>query len=1121
MVYLWRARLTCVLVIVIAILAGVRSASAQTTGSGTITGTVVDTSGAVVPNASVMVTNTSTGAITRLVTNPSGIYVAPALPIGTYQVAVTARGFQRSLRTGIVLNIASQVGVNFVLKIGKTTQTVEVKATPAMLQTQSGAQSTLITTRQLSQLPILGRNIFQLQQLIPGASDQAADEIGKGFYSTQGFSINGTNWRQTGILLDGVQNIDWGSNGNSMVAIGPDALAEFKVLAGNYSAKYGTASGAELIAVTKSGTRQFHGTAYEYVRNDKFDAADFFLNSANGKKSPLRYNDFGYNLGGPFYIPALYNTKKTKTFFFWDQEWIRERTATPIVAATPTLAMRNGDFTGLGPLRNPTDPATGQPMVDSSGVPCVGGVGMTQINPNCFNNNVQLLFKQDFPLPTPGVPGFFNFVQGATTGQNWGEDVIRVDQNITQSTRAFVRYVHDDWVEQDPTMSWSSDSFPTIHDEFDIPARNLVANVTTSFGPTLLNSITYGYSSEYGSQPKQSAPSGWALQPLGAIYLPSGYTAKTVFGQNVQNLVPDMTFGQGYGGISTLFGKWWSHENTSQFMDDLTKQLGRHTLQTGFVTMFSIGIVQSEFSPSRAGGYNFDGSFTGNAMADAVLGLPNTYTELSGFRGPAYNHHQTEAYFQDDWKATRHLTLNLGVRWFYIPSRYADSVTSWLASRYNPSQAPIVNPDGTIVPGSGNLLDGIVYPGKNGVPRGFVQNHWNTFGPRFGFAWDPRGGKTVIRGGYGTGYYQVEANDMYASGGNPPLTERPVFFNPPFNNPGAGTQASVPLSIATEDPIFDVPTASTWSFNVERSLSPSTVLSVGYVGEKGTHTDSTMNINQPLPAMGYQWDPRISCTPTTPYPCTTRVSVDYVRPYQGWSTINSTVPIGNSIYHSLQVKLNKKMSHGLMFGAAYTWSRDIGLLGAGGLEGLQPQNVYNIKADRGLTDFDRTQMLTMNYVYDSPFFRGLTGVPGAVLKGWEATGIVTFESGLPVDPGYSSPTAGLASRPDAVAGVSIPGPKTVGEWFNTAAFMAPPFGYFGNAAVNSIRGPGMNNWDMGWFKNFNIKERATVQFRAEMYNTWNHTNFQSVDATYGDSGFGQVTSAHTPRVIQFALRINF
>ena len=1090
-----------------------RVAQAQT--AGTITGTVTDATGASVPGATITITNAGTGIVARtLRTNSAGVYVAEALPVGTYQVAVEASGFQRSQRSGIGLSVADRLAIDFILKVGTTRESVEVTAAPPVVQSQSGEQSQLISSQQIAEIPILGRNFMQLQQLVPGASKTGADEIGKGFYGERGFAVNGMNQHYTGYELDGVQNTDMGNQASTLTNPGPDTLAEFKVLASNYSAKYGIAGGANLLAVTKSGTKDFHGNLYEYLRNDKLDAADFFLNKNNQKKAPLRYNDFGYTVGGPFYIPGHYNTDKSKTFFFWSQNWIRARTAAPVVAATPTQAMRAGDFTGLGPLKNPTVPATGQPLTDTSGAPCVGGSGMAQLNPNCINSNVGLLFNQDFPAPN--APGFFNYIHGATSGQDWREDLIRVDQNVSEKVKAFVRFIHDSWNETDPLVQWSGDSFPTVHSTFNIPSRNLIAKVTTILNPTLLNEISYTYASNYPS------PTTPAMKILGATQKPSGYAVQQVFNENTFNLIPDMSFTGGWGGISTLWGPWWAHHNISQASDDLTKQRGGHSLQVGVTTMFSITPVQSQTTPSSQGSYSFDGHFTGNPIADALMGLPNSYSELQGRRQPYYNYHQTEAYFQDDWKASTRLTLNLGLRWFYIPHVYSDDLSEFLASHYDPTQAPTVTPTGTILPSYGNVLNGIVLAGKNGIPRGFVENHWNTFAPRVGFAWDPTGrGRTAIRGGYGIGYYRIEGNDVYRMVGNPPFSKEATFFNPPFNDPAAGAAAPLtPLALNGLDPIYKIPMAQNWSLGVQQQITGETSLSVAYVGSRGTHLDYYFDVNQPLPVSGYDFDPRIACTATTLFACDQRVSTDYVRPYQGWSSISNIAPVGNSIYHSLQVNLERRFSHGLQFGAAYTWSKTIGLSGANGL-GSTAQNAYNLRAERGPAAFDRTHILVLNYIYELPVFRGMTGIGGALLKGWETTGIVTFESGFPLTPAFTSSTAGLATRPDFVAGQSISGPGTADQWFNTQAFAEPAFGHFGNAGVGLIRGPGMNNFDLGFFKNFRIKERAGIQFRAEMFNAFNHANFNAVEVTLGSGGFGQVTSAHTPRVVEFALKLSF
>jgi len=1103
MFHCWEKTSKIVLVSLLAMLWGISVAWAQT--AGTVTGTVTDESGAVVPGASVTITNVGTGVVARnTVTGPSGIYVAEALPVGTYQVSVAASGFQSGASSNFILNVADRVEVNFTLKLGKAKQTVEVIAAAAQVQTQSGEVSQTVSTEQISQLPILDRNFMELQQTVPGAIKVAGDELGKSFYNTKGYNVNGFDQSMTGYQLDGGQNTDMGNQVSPMTAPPPDALAEFKVLTSNYSAQYGTAGGAVLLAVTKAGTKDFHGDAYDYVRNDVFDANNFFLNAANAGIAPFRYNDFGYTIGGPFYIPGHYNTNKSKTFFFWDEEWLRERTASTIVAATPTADMAKGNFSAVGPLTNPTNPATGLPLTTPGGSPCVVG---SQINPSCINSNVSLLLAQDFPAPTTG--GFFNYVVGARTGQNWSEEIIRVDQNISEKFKVFVRYIHDGWVENDPTTAWSGDSFPTIYSQFNVPSRNLTVKLTTVINPTLLNEVAYGYNSNYGS------PTPPAMTIHGAYQLPSGYTAVNPDNPGY-NVVPDMFFSQGYGGISALWGPWWAHHNLSNASDDLTKVAGSHSIKLGATTMFSITPVQSQTSPSLQGQYNFNGSFTGNAMADALLGLPYNYLELNTFREPWYNFHQTEAYIQDDWKTTRKLTLNLGLRWFFIPHVYAQDLSTFSPAKYDPSQAPTVTLQDTIVPGSGNLLNGIIVAGKNGTPIGLVQNHYNTPAPRVGFAYDPTGsGKWAIRGGYGIGYHRIEGNDSYGMVGNPPFSSIPTFFHPPFDNPSSGAAAPLtPLSLGYLDPVYDLPMVQSWSFNVQRELSSNTSLSVAYVGTRGTHLEYGNQINQPLPTGGYDFDPRIACTPTTPYPCTQQVPVDYDRPFQGWSSIAGTVPVGHSTYDSLQVNLKRRMSHGLSYGIAYTWSKTWAL-------SSYPQNPYNEDADYGLASFNRTNTLVLNYVYESPLFRNLTGVPGAILKGWETTGIITLESGFPLTIGLSTPTQGLAGRADVASGQSASGPKTVNEWFNTNAFTAPPFGYYGNVGVDTVTGPGVNSWTMGFFKNFGIHESWKLQVRGEFFNIWNRANFNSVASTYGAGGFGQVNGASDPRIVQLALKLLF
>lgn len=1096
--------------ILAAVLFSARSAPAQTT-TGAITGTVTDETGAVVANATVKIVDMGTNVLARtLKTSSAGVYDAEELPVGTYQIEVEAPGFQRAVQSGNVVNVTDRLGVNIVMKVGTTTQSVEVKARAAVVETQTGEQSTLVSNTQLTELPILGRMYTQLQATIPGASRIGSDEIGKGYQSQQSFAINGVSDYYVGVLVDGVWSVDPDTMHETLAAPGPESLAEFKMLTANYSAKYGSAAAAEIVSITKSGGRDFHGGAFEYLRNADLNATDFFLNKVGAHKAPLVYNDFGYYLGGPVYIPGHYNTNKDKTFFFWSQEWLRNFGATNVTTAVPTLNMRTGNFNGVSTLKNPINPFTGVPMADSSGNPCVAS---NQINPNCMNANVLLLLKQDFPDPTPGATGFNNLVGAYSSGATWRSELIRVDQNINEKFRMLVRFDTEWMVEHD--AQGYNDTIPSIGDIDDYPDRSILIKATNVINPTTVNEIGWGFMTIYPGHQRAFE------YDLGAWQLPAGWTGKTVFGQNPYNDIPDMSFSGGYGGISDANFPFYEHNSDWQVFDSFSKQLGSHSLQAGGSAIFKSGWGITQITPGRQGAYAFDGHFSGNAWADALLGLANTYEEFYGYREPEYNWRTVEPYVQDDWKVNRRLTLNLGVRWYFLPPSYSDGLTQFEAPYYNPAQAVTVNPNGTIVAGSGNTLNGIVTAGQNGIPHGFSHFYKNTLAPRFGFAFDPRGnGKTAIRGGYGMGYNRERDGDFKALSGNPPLSGYATYTTVPFGNPAAGTAgAATALSLEGRGtPTYQVPTFQNWSFAVEHELNSNTLLSVGYAGSTAYHESVYENINQPRPAFGYQFDPRIACTTTTPYPCASRDSAAYVAPYQGWSAINTIETVGVSTYNGLQVKLDRRAGRGLTFGSSYTWSKNLGNVGA--RVHRTPENSYDLSADRGYTDFDRRQILVTNFVYQEPFFRGAHGIEAALLKGWETTGIVTFQTGLPANLGYSSSTAGLANRPNWL-GSSFAGPRTVAEYFNTKAFAAPPFGFFGNADYDLVHGPGMNNWDMGWMKNFKLGERVNLQFRADTFNAWNHVSFNGLSATFGNSSFGQITSDHTPRTVEFALKLAF
>ena len=1064
---------------------------AQSTGA--ITGTVTDNTEAVVAGATVTVRDTGTGIERTVQTNSVGQYVAEALAIGTYEVSVSAPGFKKSTRGGIELNVAARLGINFSLAVGEVSETVDVTAEAPVVQTEKGDVSHVVSTRQITDLSVNGRTFLMLQQLVPGSSRQTGDEGGVGFNGSKGFAINGQRTSYSGLSLDGVENTDMGSQNGPFVTPGIETIGEFKMQTSNYSAEYGTAGGVNVLVVTRSGTRDFHGAAYEYMRNDNFDARNFFA----ATKPKLRQHNFGYRIGGPVVIPGLYNKNRDKTFFFWAQEWKRRRTEQIFRAATPTAEMRAGNFAAEAARigRPIVDPDTKQPYPNN------------QIPASLLNRNAQLLLGSVFPAPNVST-GFLNYLSNGRDAENFRQETLNITHELTNNTKLMMRYVQDTWVNEKPGVLWSSQAFPTISSTVDVPARNFVAKMTNIIDPSLLNEFSYSYGSNYGPEEKRALTLGGAFEEPQGLNIPRLFPR--IPGRPPK--VPNMFFAGGWGAIDTSYYPWWAHHNISTITNIMSKTKGSHSFRFGGTWQFSKTPVESQVNPADQGRFDFDGSFSNHPFGDMMLGRAAQYQELDNLLAPSYDYPQLELFAQDTWKVNSRLTLNLGVRYFYIPHVHEadDLINNFVPSRYDPAKAVTVLPNGTIAPGSGDLLNGIAGV-QDGLPRGLVNNYPWQFAPRLGFAWDPFGqGRTSIRGGYGIGYYRIAGNDTYRMVRNPPRSKLVTVFNPLLDNPGAGQAAADrPLSVNSLDFVYNIPAIQTYSLGVQHELMANMALDVSYVGTRGTHLDRARDINQPLPVGGFQFDPRLNAR---------TIPTELIRPYQGFSAISQAEATASSTYHSLQVALKRRLSNGLLFEAAYTWSRTIG--DASGF-GEAPQDGYNAHVDRGLLTFDRPHMLILNYIYELPFLRGNRSLAGSLLGGWQVSGITQFQSGTPRNVGLTGATIGLANRPNVVAGMSDAGPKTVSQWFNTSAFTAPAAGFFGNTGRNTIRGPGMQVWDISLFKNFNIVENLRVQFRAESFNAFNHPNFDAVSTTFGTGNFGQVTSARAARVMQFGLKMEF
>lgn len=1053
------------------------NAGAQIRTQASLTGYVSDPSGAMIPGASVELTNTQTGVTSKTTTNSSGYYYFPALNAGTYKIAASAQGFQTTLQTGFVINVGDHASQNFRLAVGSTTQTLTVAAQASHLQTETAQISDVISGSQIQNLAVNGRNFMTMAKLVPGAA-AAPGNAGLGHLAND-IAFNGGRTEESTYYIDGAWDSDPGSKTSLDTSPAIAAVGEFKVVTSNYSAEYGGAGSAVVNVDIKSGTNQFHGEGYEFVRNDAFDSRNFFSKST----PPLKLNDFGFTVGGPI--------KKDKLFFFYSSEWRRQRAGTVFSTHTPTPAELAGDFSQFTSVLPKGGKLNVPPGVSPS---CISG---TQVNPKCFDPQAVILATSGI-FPSVTDPSTFQDYNAAPSlPTNYDQELFRIDYNLSSKLKLMGHFLREGYDLNPGLSQWSNDSFPTVSTNFAVPSKNLVVQLTYFISPKIFNEAEFGYTndSDIGN-------------PVGVYKKPSGYTIPEFYSQNPENRIPELQFSQGYGSYDASF---WPYSLTSPvrtYQDTLTQIWGKHTLKYGLVYQYD---MKNQPAQTRTqGDFGFNGEFTGNSFADFLLGLPDSYSEtnlqLTGF----WRYHQFEPFVQDDFKATPHLSLSLGLRYFYIPHLYTtnNEVTNFVPSAFNPAQAPALDKKGNIVPGSGSLTNGLVQAGQ-GISRSLVKSYHNDLGPRFGFSWDPTGhGNTVIRGGYGITYFRVQGNDSYNIVGNPPFATTASVTAPPFDNPAGGAAAPItPPSLLALDQNYFIPMIQQYSFGVQRLLPADSLLTVSYVGSHGDHLQSEINLNQPLPFQNFEFNPILNAsgTPTNLY-----------RPYAGWSTISFIQPGANSVYNALQVEYEKQMAHGFRFQASYTWSKSMD--DASGYN-TNPQNAYNRDAEWAYSDFDRPQMLVFNYIYDLPFFRNQKGFRGEALGGWQLAGITSYESGTPHTIGLTGGNHGLANRANVNGQTSVMG--SVNEWFNTSIYSVPAAGFFGDGGRNTIRGPALGEWDVSLYKVFAFGERVHLQMRFESFNTFNHTNFSGVSTSLGSGNFGVVTSALSPRILQLGARLMF
>jgi hypothetical protein len=1091
------------------------SASAQV-ASAELSGSVLDATGAAVANAQVKATNVGTNLEHDVTTNATGNYVIPLLPPGDYTLSAEAPGFRKVVQSGISLQINQQARVDLSLQIGQASEVLEVTASAPILQSEASSLGTVVAEKLVNQLPLNGRNFIQLATLSPGVNGVGFSATGTIMSGTRpddrrpGTEIfsNGNREGSNNFLYDG---IDDNERLTLSIVLRPavEAVREFKIQTNLYSADVGRNSGAVVDVITKSGTNQLHGSLFEFLRNSAMDARNFF--SPKGTAFPsFRLNQFGGSFGGPVVLPKLYSGKD-RTFFFVDYEGYRRDSQQLLLGNIPTLKMRQGDFSETGPIY---DPITTRTNPNGSGVIRDQFAG-NQI-PASRWDPISIKLLNAYPQPTSPAR-FNNYLANLIQNQNWDQGDARVDHQFNSDNNFFARWSMQNTNTRVPS-TYPATNIPGISAPVNLsdeasfagtsfqPAQQAAASYVHIFTPKLVNEFRVGFNRYRLDYTADGYAPGAALgNQLGVPN--SNVTPQE---QNLPIFSPANYLGIGQTRSLPLYRR----ENTFQYVDNVTWTHGGHTLKFGAdFRRRQLTIYQTNQGNGR---FNFSPALTdsrqpagagGDSAASFLLGYPTAAIHDYTLNWPGQRGLELGLYAADDWRATRKLTLNFGIRWDYY-SPFSEVANRW--ANFN------------------LVTDKIDIAGQNGVDKyAGVKPYYKNFGPRFGFAYQ-YAAHTVIRGGFGIFY-----NPTGSEAGSLRLFRQLPFGLTINNSPGDinvgpivknGFPPLPPLDVSVAnnpsgalfavDPHFRPSYAEQFNLTAEHEISPwALLLRTAFVGNLGRHLYDTWNANQPVPGAAA---------------LNTRRPLYAVAP--NVSDVSYFTVDGLSSYYSLQVTADKRFGKGVSGLMGYSWSHaidDVPLEFGGGAAGPLPQDPRYISNDRGNSIIDMRHRLTLSYLWELPFGSGKAllntgGIVNAVLGGWQTNGILTVQSGLPFSAVLqTSTTNGTGSRPDAT-GASVTYPHTLQNWFLPSAFATPaPFTY-GNAGRDTLFGPGRTNWDMSLFKNFVIREQMRFEFRAEAFNIFNHPQFGLPNANIGNAQVGSITSTvGNSRQLQMGLRFQF
>lgn len=1131
-------------------------AAAAQNVSSSLQGLLVDPSGAPLPGASCQLTNQATGAATSLKSASDGSFTFPGIFAATYKLTVQATGF-KTLELKDIFVTSSEIRSvgRIALQIGEVRDSVSVQAQAADVQLASAERAGVLTGGQLNNIALKGRDFFALLATIPGVVDTNASREATTNSSNGGTFINGARDNQKNFSVDGITDMDVGSNQSLAFMPNMDAIAEVKILTSNYQAEYGRNSGGTVTVITKSGTRDLHGSAYNYYRHESLNANSFYNNRTATAKAPYRYRISGYSIGGPIFIPNRFNKDRDKFFFFFSQEYtgVKKDYGSRFVTV-PTEAERRGDYSRSMDINGSRivvrDPATGQPFPGNT-IPQnrLSKLGQSILNyfptPNYTDPDPRNLYRYNYR----------SVYSGDTPRRN---DILRVDANLTPTFTMYYRYGHDKDIKTLPWGDWKTGSMNYLLSPVYVenPGSGHLVRTTKTFSPTFVNEAIFGYNRmrrvfdvedpSLLAREKMGSPAEWYKNPSTA----KDYIPNVSFGGQPANTVA--------AAPATIPNSYKNPNFT--FTDNITKIWKTHNIKTGIyierVRLEHISNVnyRGSFDFSRNVNNPFD---SGHSFANAALGNFSSYTEASDAPYAHWGMTQVEWYVQDNWRVTPRLTLDFGLRMYHMqPLQDRDGIDATFdPSLYDPRKAPVLyipgrnaagqraalDPStgnttyaaliGQYVPGTGDTANGTAIAGKNGYPKGLITRPWLSYGPRFGFAYDLFGnGKTAVRGGFGWFMDTGQTNPIRNTPGNPPTTFTPVLY---YGNLDTYAQTAGAIGPSSPGIIFGptkLPNTMNFSLGVQQQIR-GTVLDVSYVGALSRHLQVTSNLNA-IP-MYSRFDPR-NQDPTQPGRA---LPDNFFRPYAGYGNLNQTQWTGTSNYNALQFSANRRFARGLQFGVAYTFSKVLGT--ASGDGGTLSPYFKPRSRNYGPLSFDRTHALVINYMYDLPKVGSRLGFKPAawVLDNWQVSGITSFISGAPFTPGFSTVDGEDITGSAEGATITVVGDPRLDKSerdyfrnFKTEVFQRTASRTFGNAGVGILQGPGINNWDIAVGKRVPLfSEERFIQFRTEMFNAWNHTQFSGLytgarfDATgkQTDPNFGAYSSARQPRVIQLSLKVIF